>query len=88
MSTSDKAYSKVNINASTIEKEENDIDIVFCGLVSYRSIDNITSNLMVFSARAIFDEGVLLGYGNGDLLSGAIDIYQEIWKPFLYRPEV
>jgi len=73
LSTSDKAYSKVNINASTIEKEENDIDgPFFVGLLATDQFDNITSNLMVFSARAIFDEGVLLGYGNGDLLSGAI----------------
>ena len=44
----------------------------FVGLLATDQFDNITSNLMVFSARAIFDEGVLLGYGNGDLLSGAI----------------
>lgn len=72
--TSDKAYSKVDINASTLEKEKGDIDGPFyIGLVATDTYQDVTSNLLVFSTEAFFDDSTV-NFGNGSLLTKSISL--------------
>ncbi|MDF2538340.1 MAG: hypothetical protein K0S76_1361 [Herbinix sp.] len=73
LTTSDQAYSKVNLDAQTIAKEEGDINGPFdIGMISTDIYNNITSNLVVYSSELMFSEDVINGYGNGYLLSGTV----------------
>ncbi|NLK73891.1 MAG: GldG family protein [Clostridiales bacterium] len=73
LKTSDKAYSKVDINASTVEKTSGDIDGPFyIGLVASDTYNDITSNLVVFSSELFFDDSTFVSFGNGSLLNKII----------------
>ncbi|HKL80280.1 MAG TPA: GldG family protein [Mobilitalea sp.] len=72
--TSEKAYSKVNLNAVTIEKEEGDIDGPFyLGLLSSDTYQGVTSNMVVYSTSMMFDDSTLLDYANIQILTGTVN---------------
>ena len=73
METSDKAYSKVNISADTLLKEDGDIDGPFyLGLVSSDTYQGVTSNLIIYSSGVMFDDTMLGQAGNYYLLVTSI----------------
>lgn len=73
LETSDLAYAKTNIYAQTMSKEEGDLDGPFSvGLLSSDTYDGVTSHMAVFSSEMTFDENMIQGYGNGNLLAGTI----------------
>lgn len=73
LQTSDTAYAKQNIYAETMSKEKGDIEGPFyIGLLASDTYNGVTSNMAVFSAKMMFDESMIQGYGNGNLLSGTI----------------
>lgn len=72
--TSETAYSKVNIEATTMNKEAGDIDGPFyIGLVASDTYDKVTSNLVVYTSSSIFGDTSLSGYGNEYLLKGTVN---------------
>ena len=73
LQTSDAAYAKQNIHADTTSKEKGDIEGPFyIGLLASDTYNGVTSNMAVFSAKMMFDDNLIQGYGNGNLLSGTI----------------
>lgn len=69
METSDKAYSKININSDTLLKEEGDIDGPFyIGVLSSDTYGGVTSNLVVYTAGMIFDDNMISQFANHNLL--------------------
>nr|WP_243456508.1 GldG family protein [Mobilitalea sibirica] len=71
--TSDAAYSKVDMHATTLEKEQGDIDGPFyLGLISTDTYENTNSKLVVYTSPIIFDETALQMFGNEDLLLGTV----------------
>jgi ABC-2 type transport system permease protein len=72
LSTSDKAYAKEGTSFNTYEKENGDIDGPFyLGLAATDTYNDITTNLVVYSTEAMFDESTST-YGNAAILSGTI----------------
>lgn len=72
LSTSDEAYSKINLQSSTVAKEDGDIDGPFyLGLLSTDSYNGVTSNLIVYSSEYTFAEETL-SLANSDLLTGTV----------------
>jgi ABC-2 type transport system permease protein len=73
LTTSDKAYSKVNINTDTLSKEDGDIDGPFnVGLAVTDTFNNVTTKLVVYSSDTIFEDNIVKSYGNGDILTGTV----------------
>lgn len=73
LTTSDKAYSKVDIYTKTLDKAEGDIDGPFnLGVVATDTYNNATAKLIVFSSDAIFEDNIIKSYGNGDILTGSV----------------
>lgn len=71
--TSDQAYSKVNMQAVTFDKESGDIDGPFyLGLLSTDTYKGVSSNLLVYSSEYIFDEASINQYGNATILTDTI----------------
>lgn len=71
MTTSDAAYSKLNVNA-TVEKEKGDAQGPFdLGIIATDSYKGVTSKLIVYSTLYTFDE-TALSYENTSLLSGSV----------------
>lgn len=69
METSDKAYSKVNVNSDTLLKEEGDIDGPFyLGVLSSDTYGGVTSNLVVYTTGMIFDDNMISQFANHYLL--------------------
>jgi ABC-2 type transport system permease protein len=72
LTTSDSAFSKINISSSTSEKEDGDIDGPFnLGLAVTDTYNNVTSKLVIYSSAYTFSEDTAK-YGNSDLLSGTV----------------
>lgn len=72
LSTSDSAYSKTNMQSTTVAKEEGDIDGPFSlGILSTDSYKGVTSNLVVYSSEFTFAQETS-GYANSDLLAGTV----------------
>lgn len=71
--TSDKAYSKVNIESATFSKEIGDIDGPFyVGLAATDTFKGNSSSLIVYSSEFVFDDSALEGFGNYEILTGTI----------------
>ncbi len=71
MTTSDDAYSKLNVN-STVEKENGDVEGPFdLGILATDTYNGVDSNLVVYSTLYTFDE-TALSYENTSLLSGTV----------------
>ncbi len=71
--TSDKAYSKINMQAVTFDKESGDVDGPFyLGLKSTDTYKGVTSNLIVYSSEYIFEDASIGQYGNATLLTDTI----------------
>lgn len=72
LTTSDSAFSKTNLDSTTMQKEKGDIDGPFyLGLVAEDTYNNITSDLVVYSSEYTFGEDTA-SYGNKNLLTGTI----------------
>ena len=72
--TSEKAYSKVNINSQVLAQELGDIEGSFyLGVLSSDTYNNITSNLIVYTSEQIFHDNYLQDYGNADLLKSTVN---------------
>lgn len=72
LTTSDSAFSKVDINSTSSTKEDGDIDGPFyLGLVATDNYNNVTSNIVVFSSEFTFADETST-YGNGPLLTGTV----------------
>lgn len=72
LSTSESAYSKTNLQSSTIMKEEGDIDGPFyLGILSSDNYKGIVSNLIIYSSEDTFSTRSSLT-ANNDLLTGTI----------------
>jgi ABC-2 type transport system permease protein len=75
LTTSEDSYSKTNLNAKTLEKEENDVDGPFAlGLLAKDSYNGVESNLLVYGTDLTFDDS-LLAYGNSELLNGTVSYF-------------
>lgn len=73
LQTSDKAYSKINISADTLMKEEGDIEGPFyIGVLSSDTFNGITSSMVVYTSAMIFDDNMLSEFGNFSLLVNTI----------------
>lgn len=76
LTTSDQAYSKVNTKASTMLKEEGDIDGPFyLGVLAEENYNDVTTKVVVYSGQYLFDDGSLSSsnFGNGQLLLKTIN---------------
>jgi ABC-2 type transport system permease protein len=72
LTTSDSAFSKADINSSSVEKEDGDITGPFdLGICSADTYNNVTSDLVVFSSASTFSNDTAT-YSNGDVLAGAV----------------
>lgn len=80
METSDKAYSKININPQTLIKEDGDIDGPFyIGVISSDNFNGVSSNMAIYTSAMIFDDTMLNEFGNLSLLVNTIgDLIGEI----------
>ncbi|MDI9509568.1 MAG: GldG family protein [Clostridiales bacterium] len=71
--TTDKAYSKLDINSTTLLKEEGDIDGPFyVGVLATDTYNGITSNMVIYTSSMIFDDSMLSEFGNHILLVNTI----------------
>ena len=72
LSTSDSAFSKTDMQSTSIEKEAGDIDGPFqIGLVATDTYNNVTSEVVVFSSEHAFTDDTAT-YGNSTLLTATI----------------
>lgn len=72
LSTSEKAYSKTNLQSATLNKEDGDIDGPFyLGILSSDNFKGVVSNLIVYSSEYTFSYDNA-GLANNDLLTGTI----------------
>ena len=73
METSTGAYSKLNINSDTLQKEEGDIDGPFyLGVISTDTFDGVSSNLVVYTSAMIFHDNMLSEFSNFNLMVNTI----------------
>lgn len=78
LTTSDQSYSKVNLNAQTISKENGDIEGPFnVGVLATDTYKQVVSNMVVYSSDGIsaagsFSDDLLKEYGNNNILSGTV----------------
>ena len=69
--TSEESYGKTNVNSETLDKEEGDVDGPFyTGVLATETFEGVTSNMVVYTSRAVFSDNFLNFYGNEDTLSG------------------
>lgn len=69
LETSDRAYSKVNMDSDTLMKEEGDIDGPFyIGVLSSDTYSGVTSRMVVYTSTFIFDDNMIKEIGNFTLL--------------------
>lgn len=76
LTTSDKAYSKVNVQSETISKEDGDVDGPFDLAVAItESYDGVDTNLIVMGCPMLPDDSILssASYANYDLISTIIN---------------
>lgn len=76
LTTSDTAYSKVDINASTIEKEETDIEGPFnLGVAITENYNDVETKLVVYGSSYLIDESFVAypSIGNLDLFLNSIN---------------
>jgi len=72
LTTSEAAYSKVNMSSEILEKEKGDISGPFnLAMVSTDNYNNVTSGIVVYGSAYTFSDEVKT-YANPDLLSGSI----------------
>ncbi len=72
ITTSDLAYSKVNLQSASADKEDGDIDGPFnLGLVATDNYNDVTSTIAVYSSAITFTEDTAQ-YGNTSLLTGTV----------------
>ena len=73
LTTSDKSFNKMDLSATSLDKEDGDVDGPFnVGVVSEDSYNNTTSDLVVYSTDVIFSDDLLADTGNADILSGTV----------------
>ncbi len=73
METSAQAYSKINVNAQTLMKEEEDAEGPFyTGVLSSDTFNGVTSNLVVYTSAMVFEDSMLNEFGNFSLLVNTI----------------
>ncbi len=76
LTTSDSAYSKVDINTNTASKEADDVDGPFqVGVVATDKYSEKASHMVVYSSASIFEDAPISstqGYGNADILTGTL----------------
>lgn len=73
LTTSDSAYSKVNIQSATLDKEAGDISGPFnIGLVATDTYNGVTSKVIVYSSKATFTDDTVQYGSNGELLTGTV----------------
>ncbi len=75
LTTSDKSYSKVDLNSSTVSKEDADIDGPFSvAMLIEETYNDVDTKLAVYSGL-VFDDSFLTTttYGNGTLLMNTIN---------------
>lgn len=59
LSTSEDAYAKVNLNSSTVEKEEGDIDGPFAlGVEAEKTLEEGTATLVAYACNQMFEDSV------------------------------
>lgn len=86
LTTSDKAYSKVDDNAITFEKEAGDIEGPFyLGVLSSDTYNSTTSNLVVYTSELIFEDSSIGNYGNMDLLKSTVSFLSGEVSPISVR---
>lgn len=76
LKTSDKAYSKININSTVAEKEENDISGPFIlGLEVKEAVGEEETRIAVYTGKAFLDDQYLqtASFGNVDLIINTIN---------------
>ena len=75
LTTSESSYSKTNLQASTMEKEDGDVNGPFnVGILATDTYNNVTSHLVVYSSLYTFDDSVLT-WGNSALLTGTVGYF-------------
>jgi ABC-2 type transport system permease protein len=73
LSTSDSAFSRVNIESTNPDKEDGDIDGPFyLGLAATDTYNDVTSTIVVYSSTATFDDDTMQA-ANPELLSGTVN---------------
>lgn len=81
LDTSDKSYSKVDMNSSTYKKENSDIEGGFSlGLLAEESYNGVDTKLMVYGSSLILDEQMtsISQLGNINILSNTINYMSNI----------
>lgn len=76
LKTSDVAYSKININATVADKEENDISGPFIlGLEAKEAVGEEETRIAVYTGKAFLDDQYLqtTSFGNADLIINTIN---------------
>lgn len=76
LKTSDTAYSKIDVNSSTVDKEDGDIDGPFLlGVDVTETIDDKETRLIVYSGKYMWDDSYLAtnSFANVDLLYNTIN---------------
>ncbi|WP_312369210.1 GldG family protein [Lachnoclostridium sp.] len=76
LKTSDKAYSKINVNSTVAEKEENDIPGPFIlGLEVKEAVGEKETRIAVYTGKAFLEDQYLktTSFGNADLIINTIN---------------
>lgn len=76
LTTSDDAYSKVNMNSSTMQKEEGDIDGPFyVGVMAEEEYNGIETKVVIYSGKYLFEDSLIStsNYGNRQLFVQTIN---------------
>jgi len=72
LSTTDSSYAKMNMDSSSAEMEDGDIQGPFyLGMIGTDTYNDVTSNLVVFSSAYTFTDETST-YGNAELLTGTV----------------
>ncbi len=80
LTTSDSAYSKVDVNSSTVEKQEEDIDGPFdLGVAITEDYNDIESKLVVLGSSLLIDESMMSypSIGNLDLILNSVNFVSD-----------
>lgn len=71
--TSDKAYSKVNVKSQTLSKEVGDIEGPFnVGMLATDTYKETTTKMVLFGSENTFNDELIKSYGNYNILSGTV----------------
>lgn len=88
MTTSEEAYSKVNLDSTSYMKEEGDIEGPFyLGLEAKETYDGVETKILIYSSKYMIDNNLLTygSFGNGDVFMNSMNYLADVQNSLSIR---